>query len=205
MRNFLKFLFFKNRWKQKNHHNKTWPGKVFDISKVSVGRYTYGEISVDTSGNEGESLHIGSFCSIASNVKFVLAGEHNIDFFSTYPFKQKLMGETIVETKTKGEIIVDDDVWIGERALILSGVHIGQGAVVAAGAVVTKNVSPYTIVGGVPANVIGKRFDDSIIEKLLKIDFDSISESLIRTNIDKLYEHIDDKYDFSFLPLKHVE
>lgn len=75
------------------------------------------------------------------------------------------------ETQAKGNIIVNDDVWIGDSALILSGVEIGQGAVIAAGAVVTEDVPPYAVVGGVPAKVIKYRFRDDVIKELVKIDY----------------------------------
>lgn len=83
---------------------------------------------------------------------------------STYPFKRKLFhgGE---EAVSKGDIIVGDDVWVGYGATILSGVHIGQGAVIAAGAVVNKDVPPYAIVGGIPAKVIKYRFSESVCKK----------------------------------------
>ena len=72
---------------------------------------------------------------------------------------------------TNGDIVVGDDVWVGQRAIIMSGVNIGQGAVIGAGAIVTKNVPPYAIVGGIPAKVIRYRFSEELIQELLKIDY----------------------------------
>lgn len=178
------------KWKKVNRHNFSYPGFYFDMKKVHIGNYIYGKINAHMSGCENEFLQIGNFCSIASSVKFMLAGEHDMGIFSTYPFKQKLMG-SCVETKTKGRIVIQDDVWLGENVIVLSGVTIGQGAVVAAGAVVVKDVEPYTIVGGVPAKFIKKRFNDDIIDELLKIDYSKITPEMICNNINDLYEYVD--------------
>lgn len=179
----LKYQILKLKWKRKNVHNMTYPGNLFDMNKISVGNFTYGQLNVFDSGIDGEGLEIGNFCSIASTAKFLLAGEHDISKISTYPFKQKLLyiGS---DTKTKGKIRVCDDVWIGEDAFIMSGVTLGQGVVVAAGAVVTKNVPPYTVVGGIPAKEIKKRFSEEIIQALLKIDYSSVSIEKIVDNIE---------------------
>ena len=94
------------------------------------------------------------------------------------------------EAITKGPIIISDDVWIGFGCLILSGVKIGQGAVVAAGSVVTKDIEPYAIVGGTPAKFIKYRFDKEIRDKLLKIDFSKIDDNFILENKEHLYDEI---------------
>ena len=91
--------------------------------------------------------------------------------------------------KNDVNIVIDDDVWIGYGATIMSGVHIGQGAVVAAGAVVTKNVPPYAIVGGVPAKLIKYRFSSNMIEELLKIDYSKLPEEMIKGHIDELIQN----------------
>lgn len=160
----------------------------FDISLVTVGRGTYGPIQVISTGTDSK-LRIGSYCSIAPEVSFVLHDNHPLDLFSTFPFKYFLIDESIVEAQTKGDIVIDDDVWIGYRATVLDGVHIGQGAVIAAGAVVTKDVSPYSIVGGVPAREIKRRFDDEVIEALLEINFDKLSNEVALKYMDDLYQH----------------
>ena len=102
----------------------------------------------------------------------------------------------------KGDIIVEDDVWIGCRVTVLSGVHIGQGAVVAAGALVTKDVPPYAIVGGVPAKVIKYRFEPEMIEELLKIDYSRVDRSMIQAHADELYQKLETKEQLSWLPQK---
>jgi len=187
-------LFFDRRkWRKLNGHNFTNKKNFFDNRFVSVGKNTYGEIYVNASNNESK-LVIGNYCSIANGVKFIVGGEHNLQTLSTYPFKVMINNET-QEAGSKGDIIVGDDVWLGENAIILSGVKIGQGAVVGAGAVVTKDVPPYAIVCGVPAKVIKFRFNEEIIQELLKIDFSALDTKRIKANISELYKHITSRED----------
>lgn len=121
-----------------------------------------------------DRLTIGKFCSIACGARFLLNGaNHAMRSLSTYPFpifyeewEHGIWADQAWDNK--GDIVVGNDVWIGYEAVILSGVKIGDGAIVGARAVVTKDVPPYTIVGGVPAKPIRKRFPDDIIAKLLK-------------------------------------
>lgn len=103
------------------------------------------------------------------------------------------MGLEIREARSKGSIVIKDDVWVGANSLILSGVTIGQGAVVAAGSVVTKDVPPYAIVGGNPAKIIRYRFEEKIIKKLLKIDYSKINPDKIIPNIKYWYEQVTEK------------
>jgi len=123
----------------------------------------------------------------SEDVLFLLGGNHNIETFSTYPFKVMILGEK-KEAWSKGPIIVEDDVWIGTRAMILSGVRIGQGAIIAAGAVVTKDVPPYSIVGGNPAKIIKYRFYKNLIDLIKTKDIKLIlKEENIIKNIEDLY------------------
>ena len=177
----IKFVWFKKKWKKINKDNFTVPKNCFNSRKVSVGKGTYGEIYVRHFGNKEEKLEIGNYCSIGPNVCFLLGGEHDLNRFSTYPFEQKFFGEEN-ESITKGPITIEDDVWIGYGAIIMSGVRIGRGSVIAAGAVVTKDVPSYGIVGGVPAKLIRYRFEDSIRNKLSSVDFATI-------NIEKIKAH----------------
>ena len=108
------------------------------------------------------------------------------------------------ERFSKGNIEVDDDVWIGYGATIMSGAHIGQGAVVAAGAVVTKDVAPYAIVGGVPVKIIKYRFPEAMIEELLKIDYSKLTEEAIKSHIDELYTELEDVGQLEWLPKKEI-
>ena len=106
------------------------------------------------------------------------------------------------EGVSKGNIIVDDDVWIGFRSTILSGVHIGQGAIVAAGSLVTKDVPPYAIVGGVPAKVIKYRFSPEMITELLKVDYNQLTEELVKEHIEDLYRDLEDTSQLWWFPKK---
>lgn len=91
---------------------------------------------------------------------------------------------------SKGDIVVGDDVWFGCNVTVLSGVTIGQGAVIAAGTVVTKNIPPYAIAGGVPAKILKYRFSQEIINYLLKLDFNNLTTEFIKENEDFLYQEI---------------
>lgn len=157
-----------------------------------VGEHTYGfkyENVLYHSSEKKEKLIIGDYCSIAPNVQFVLASDHSYKGLSTYPFKVKILGQE-AEAISKGDIIVKDDVWIGLNSIILSGVTIGQGAIVAAGSVVTKDVPDYAIVGGNPAKVIKYRFEPEVIEELRMFDFSTLTEDKIKKLGEKLYKEI---------------
>lgn len=172
---------FRKQWRKSNLNNKTTVQRIFPIDKVSVGRNTYGELCVYSWGSSEEKLVIGSYCSIASFVEIMLGGNHNYSVLSTYPFHVWILG-TNVEAQSKGSIVIDDDVWIGQSSMIMSGVHIGQGAIVGARSVVTKNIPPYAIVGGNPARVIKFRFSDDIIKILIKIDFSQLDSNFFVKN-----------------------
>lgn len=123
-----------------------------------------------------ERLIIGKFCSIACGTKFLFnCANHSLKSLSTYTFplfyEEWGLEKSDVATAwdDKGDIIIGNDVWIGYEAVIMAGVHIGDGAIIAARAVVTKDVPPYTIVGGTPAKEIRKRFDTETVEHLLKL------------------------------------
>lgn len=186
------------QWHKRNKHNDTTLKNLFNIDCVEVGNYTYGYLFVMSSGNDAK-LKIGNFVSIATDVKFLLRGEHALNTISTFPIRVKVLCEGEDESFAKGDIVVDDDVWIGQNALVLSGVHIGQGAVIAAGSVVTKDVEPYTIVAGNPARVIKKRFSDEIINELLKIDFSSISKVEWAKHKELLDKKITDKEQLNWI------
>ena len=121
-----------------------------------------------------EKLIIGKFCSIACGTKFMFnCANHTLKSLSTYTFplfyEEWELEKSNITTAwdNKGDIVIGNDVWIGYKAVIMAGVHIGDGAIIAARAVVTKDVPPYTIVGGTPAKEIRKRFDAEVIEQLL--------------------------------------
>jgi chloramphenicol O-acetyltransferase type B len=138
--------------------------------QYEIGRGTYGDANILTWG-EGAVFKIGAFCSIAAGVKIFLGGEHRVDWVTTYPFNRLWeSGEGIPgHPRTKGDVVIGNDVWIGTEAIIMSGVTIGDGAVVAARSVVTKDIEPYAIYAGNPARLIKKRFDEETIRSLREI------------------------------------
>ena len=138
----------------------------------------------------GDKLKIGKFCSIACGAKFLFtSGNHAMQSLSTYPFpiffeEWNLDARNICSAwDNKGDIIIGNDVWIGYEAVIMAGVTIGNGAIIGTRAVVTKNVPPYTIVGGVPTKIIRKRFDDATIERLEKLRWWDWGAAKIQRNI----------------------
>jgi acetyltransferase-like isoleucine patch superfamily enzyme len=188
----IKLLVFKCKWRKLNPFNETVPLNLFRLEKVAVGKKTYGGLNVTDFSPTDTKLLIGNYCSISPGVRFLLGGEHQINSISTYPFKVLRFGSAY-EAGSKGDIIVGDDVWIGTNAIICSGVKIGQGAIVAAGTVVTKDVEPYAIVGGNPAKVIKYRFDGELREKLTKIDVCTLFDSFEGEDIDLIYATLSEK------------
>lgn len=134
-----------------------------------------------------EKLIIGKFCSIACGTKFLFnCANHTLKSLSTYTFplfyEEWELEKSNITTAwdNKGDIVIGNDVWIGYEAVIMAGVHIGDGAIIAARAVVTKDVPPYTIVGGTPAKEIRKRFDAEVIQQLLMLKWWDWSTDEIR-------------------------
>ena len=137
-----------------------------------------------------DKLIIGKFCSIACGTKFIFTcANHSMKSLSTYSFpiffdEWDLDPARITEAwENKGDIVIGNDVWIGYEAVIMSGVTIGDGAIIGARAVVTKDVPPYTIVGGIPAKTIRKRFDENTISKLQEMKWWNWTEEKIKKNI----------------------
>lgn len=166
----------------------------------SVGKYTYGHEGIKIMNFPGNDvkLNIGSFCSIASYVTIFLNANHRTDWITTYPFghihQNKFNGfNGDGHPSTKGDVNIGNDVWIGQNATIISGITIGDGAVIAANSHVIKDVEPYSIVGGNPAKLIKYRFLPEQIENLLKIKWwnwddakiNNISKTLCSSNIDE--------------------
>ncbi len=140
---------------------------------VQKGRHSYGSPEIYSWG-EGAELIVGNFCSIASNVKIYLGGNHRTDWVTTYPFGHinkhifsKFSG--VGHPVSKGNVVIGNDVWIGDNVTIMSGVTIGDGAVIANNSHVVKNVEPYSLVGGNPAKLIKYRFTPEQIQRLLEI------------------------------------
>lgn len=168
--------------------------KIYRFAKVansSIGDYSY--VGPHTWVINAE---VGKFCSIAPNCKIGLAA-HSVNFLSTSPiFTETKNGTGHSWSKTNffnpsNLTVVGNDVWIGERALIMGGVKIGDGAVVGAGAVVTKDVPNYAIVGGVPARLIRYRFDAEFIEKLKKLKWWDIPDTKLKIHLENFQKPLD--------------
>jgi virginiamycin A acetyltransferase len=188
--NFFQGFFFRKRFRAANAHNGTYihtPPHSCKLSHITVGKKSYGIINIVDHSPCNAKLYIGSYVSIADGVQFLLAGEHQLNSISTYPFKVMSFGEE-KEAGSKGNIIVKDDVWIGQNAIICSGVTIGQGAIVAAGSVVTKNVEPYAIVGGNPCKLIRYRLNENLRSKLLQIDIVKLFDAFTKDQVNDIYE-----------------
>jgi len=155
-------------------------------SKVQVGRYTYGHDSIKIlQWRERAQLRIGAFCSIASGSIIYLGGNHRVDWATTFPFghifKRELGGTEIKgHPQSSGDVIIGNDVWLAQNVTIMSGVTIADGAVVATNSTVAKDVGAYEIWGGNPAKFIKKRFDDEIIEELLRLKWWDLPENKIK-------------------------
>lgn len=165
---------------------------------IIVGDFTYYDDFEDVHNFEknvkyhfdfiGDKLIIGKFCMIASDVRFIMNGaNHLTDAISTYPFaifggdwSNAMDGKTY---PTKGDTIIGNDVWIGYNATIMAGVKVGDGAIIATNSVVTKDVEPYTVVGGNPAREIKKRFSDEHIKLLLELKWWDWSLEEITENV----------------------
>ncbi len=185
----------------KNYDRLCFLKNVVKNPNIIVGDYTYYDDFETVENFEknvkylfdftGDQLIIGKFCMIASDVTFIMNGANHLsEAISTYPFA--IFGEDwsdAMEGKeypTKDNTIIGNDVWIGYGATIMPGVHIGDGAIIATKSVVTKNVAPYSIVGGNPAKEIRKRFSEEEIKKLLEIRWWDWSIEKITKNVQNL-------------------
>lgn len=176
-------------------------GKVNRFAKIvnsSVGRYSY-------VGVRSWVVHtkVGSFCSIANDVNIGLA-KHSLEYLSTSPIfteKRNGTGHSWVDKscfEPSEQTVIGNDVWIGFRAIIRGGIRIGNGAVIGAGAVVTKDVPAYAIVGGVPAKVIRYRYPQDVVERLEKVKWWEMEESVLRRNL-SMFQHSISEEDINML------
>ncbi len=170
--------------------------------KILIGDYTYYDDPEDATQFERRVLYhypfsrdrliIGKFCAIARGVTFIMNdANHKMTGFSTYPFE--IFGHgweqatpSPEELPFKGDTVVGNDVWLGYASVIMPGITIGDGAIIAAKAVVTRPVPPYTIVGGNPAQVIRQRFSEDVIQQLLAIAWWNWELDKISRNLDKI-------------------
>jgi acetyltransferase-like isoleucine patch superfamily enzyme len=166
--------------------------KAFMESGVAViGEHSYGApILRYPESPGGYRFYLGHYCSIADGVEIFLGGYHRPDWISTYPFPAFEGWSTgprdYHECVGRGDVVIGSDVWLGSRCCVLAGVRIGDGAVVGAQAVVTKDVPPYAIVAGNPAQVVKYRFPDDVVRELLEIAWWNWSEAKIRANLPRL-------------------
>ncbi|HEY9627318.1 MAG TPA: Vat family streptogramin A O-acetyltransferase [Coleofasciculaceae cyanobacterium] len=169
---------------------------------IIIGDYTYyddPENSEDFERNvlyhfpfSGDRLIIGKFCALAKGINFIMNGaNHKLDGFSTYPFFSFKNGWEKVfpqpgDLPYKGDTVVGNDVWIGYETVIMPGVEVGDGAIIAAKSVVVGDVAPYTIVGGNPAKLIRQRFSDDVIRALLEVAWWNWDIEKITRNLEKI-------------------
>lgn len=198
----FKLIFFRKKFYKKFDTNLR-PASIFGLDRIKkIGKYSYGPLRIRDWNNPKEGISIGEFVSIGENVDFMLGGEHPTNCGSTFPFIEYFAEGQREITGTKGEIVVEDDVWIGSHSVILSGVKLGQGSIVAAGSVVTKDVPPYAIVGGAPAKLIKYRFSQEIIDKMLaKADYSKLSEKKIKEHIELFCKEITEENVDEYLEL----
>ena len=181
------------------HYNRLcFLKNIIKNPNIIVGDYTYYDDFEDVANFEknvkyhfdfiGDKLIIGKFCMIASNPTFIMNGaNHLTDAISTYPFaifgngwEEAMKGKTYPQ---KGDIRIGNDVWIGYNVTIMSGVTIGDGAIIATNSTVTRDVAPYSIVGGNPAIEIKKRFSEEKIRQLLELQWWNWSLDKITANL----------------------
>tara|TARA_R110002126_G_scaffold124451_1_gene266405 strand:+ start:20938 stop:21561 length:624 start_codon:yes stop_codon:yes gene_type:complete len=193
----------------KNYDRLCFLKNIVRNPNIIVGDYTYYDDFENVENFEknvkyhfdftGDKLIIGKFCMIASDVKFIMNGaNHLTDAMSTYPFAVFGNGwEHAMDGKTypqKGNITIGNDVWIGYNATIMAGVTIGDGAIIATNATVTKDVAPYSIVGGNPAKEIRKRFSEDVIAKLLALKWWNWDIEKITKNVQHLTDNKIEKF-----------
>jgi acetyltransferase-like isoleucine patch superfamily enzyme len=156
--------------------------------RVTLGHHTFGAPLIPAFGGSEVTVEIGSFCSIASNVMILAGGGHSPDWVSTWPIREVygLPEQYEHHPVYRGPVVIGNDVWLGRDSLIFDGITIGDGAVIGARAVVTKDVRPYAIVAGVPAREIRRRFTDDQIEALLEIAWWDWPEEKIIREVDGL-------------------
>lgn len=188
-----------------SYYSNAWTGSF----EETVVRYLYGdEYSLKHWEPQWEidQLYIGDYVCIAAEVIIMLGGNHNhrMDWFCLYPFADNY----VQSYQGRGNTIIKDGVWLGMRSVIMPGITIGEGAVIATNSVVTQDVEPYSIVAGSPAKIIKKRFADSVIERLLKLDiyswnrekFNGLKQYICNNEIDVLEEQ-SAKYDSLSIPV----
>lgn len=183
---------FQLEWRKLNSHNGTRINTIYPIDKITVGKNVYGNIYIKGYQHPKERLIIGDYVSISEDVKFILGGNHQTQTITTFPLYSKFINNnSMLDATTKGTIVINDEVWIGYGAIILSGVEVGKGAIIGAGSVVTKDIPPYAIAGGNPAKVLKYRFSERIINELKNFRISDLNSNQIIENIDDFYKILD--------------
>jgi virginiamycin A acetyltransferase len=159
------------RGRNPNNETRIHLARLAGIYGFSIGAYSYGRPKVRFP-ESGRRLTIGRYCSIADKVEILLGGDHRLDWVSTYPFAamRSLFPDAQAPEDyhaSRGDVVIGHDVWLGSGCMILSGVTVGHGAVVAARAVVTRDVPAYAVVAGNPARIVRHRFDAATVEALV--------------------------------------
>lgn len=183
----------RREWRKQNPHNSTEMRMIFPIRFAKVGNYTYGDINLIAYDEHctDSILEIGNFVSISGNVTFLLSEQHQSKTLTSFPLKSVLNNFHFPEDAiSRGSIVIEDEVWIGYGVTILSGIRVGKGSIIATGAVVTKDVPAYSIVGGVPAKVLKNRFNDDIIDRLMQLKLMNLPPEVLKNNLDILYKDI---------------
>ncbi len=194
-----KLLYF---LKIRKFENPFFTKDFIEFKNDNIGEYTYGRPKV-LFRNKNAKLIIGKFCSISTNVTIFLGGNHRMDWISTYPFNeidrfQSYSKNIHGHPATKGSVSIGNDVWIGDGVTILSGINIGDGAVLAAKSLITKDVKPYEVWGGNPARLIKKRFSEEQIKILIEekwwdkdiSEIEALIPKLCNENLTEFYDNI---------------
>lgn len=173
-------------------NNSTYPSL-----DITIGKHSYGNPRILFGGEPGVSLSIGSFCSLAEGIKIFSGrfGRHRVDMPTTYPIGMLFPEEwqragpmppsnaPSTAFQDRGDVEIGNDVWVGRDSTILAGVKIGDGAVIGASSLVTKDVKPYEIVGGLPARRIRSRFESARVEMLLQLKWWELPDNILHENI----------------------
>jgi chloramphenicol O-acetyltransferase type B len=176
---------------------------LYSSERLSMGRCSYGDPLVATFPGDTASVRIGAFCSIGPDVILMDGGDHRLDWVTTFPLRAYLELPGAYEDghpRSRGDIEIGNDVWIGRGARVRSGVSVGDGAVIGAYAVVTHDVRPYAVVAGVPAREVRRRFGEEQVQALLRIAWWEWPMEAIEANVARLCDADVDGFIGEHLP-----
>ncbi len=184
VRDAVRLAAHRANWRRENPRNLTTAGTLFPRDRVSVGNYTYGPLNLLFFGHPQEVIRIGAFCSIAADVTILAGGEHPFDRPSSYPLGRHVAASADIGSAPRGPVTIGDDVWIGRGCTILSGVSVGQGAVLGAGSVIARDVPAYAVHAG--GRVVRYRFAVDQVAALCSFDWAAVSREEIVANLETL-------------------